>query len=66
MHFFDVRFIRDEHEMLWTASKCLDLRRFALQDSGDLSDIYEPLKQVLQWMIDGGVPNVPPVDDLYA
>jgi len=28
-HFFDVRFLRDEHGMLSVASKCLDLRRFA-------------------------------------
>ncbi len=28
-HFFHVRLIRDEHDILWTASKCVDLRRFA-------------------------------------
>ena len=28
-HLFQVQFVRDEHEILWTAGKCLDLRLFA-------------------------------------
>jgi hypothetical protein len=69
-HFFHVRLIRDEHDILWTASKCLDLRRFAqmptAQDPNDYSDIYEPLKEILRWMIKGGVPDVPDIDVVYA
>ena len=41
-HFFHVRFLRDEHDILWTASKCFDLRRFALkpgQDEANFEDI---------------------------
>ena len=61
--------MHDEHEMLWTASKCLDLRRFAPapgQEEEEFKDIYEPLKHVLQWMTKGGVPNVPHIDIVYA
>ena len=36
-HFFHVGLIRDEHDILWTVTKCLDLRRFA-QMPGDLDD----------------------------
>ena len=66
---FQVRFLNDEHEMLWTASKCLDLRRFAPahgQEEDDVEDIYEPLKHILQWMTNRGVPNVPHVNVIYA
>ena len=69
IHFFHVRFLRDEHDILWTASKCLDLRRFAQahgQEEDDIEDIYEPLKHILQWMTKGGVPNVPDIDVVYA
>jgi hypothetical protein len=55
--------------MLWTASKCLDLRRFAPapgHEEEEFEDIYEPLKHILQWMIKGGVPNVPDIDVVYA
>ena len=68
-HFFHVRFLRDEHQMLWTASKCMDLRRFARlrgREEGDFEDIYEPLRLILRWMTKGGVPNVPSIDIVYA
>ena len=55
--------------MLWTESKCLDLRRFAPvpgQEEDDFEDIYEPLKQILRWMTKGGVLDVPHVDVVYA
>ena len=69
-HFFHVRFLRDEHDILWTASKCMDLRRFAelpeLDQSNDAcEDIKEPLKQVLLWMRKGGVPDVPTFNAVY-
>jgi hypothetical protein len=66
-HFFHVRFLRDEHEILWTASQCMDLRRFASlpDDDEELDNEYdymkEPLKQILLWMRKGGVPDVPPL-----
>jgi len=59
-HFFHVRFLRDEHEILWTTSKCMDLRRFASLPDDDkeldneYDDIKEPLKQILLWMRKGG------------
>ncbi len=51
-HFFLVRFLRDEHDILYTASKCLDLRLFTVvnvheQEHTDYENIYEPLKQIL-------------------
>ena len=61
--------MNDEHEMLWTASKCLDLRRFAPapgQEEDEFEDIKEPPKHFLQWMNKGGVPDVPPIDVLFA
>ncbi len=51
IHFFHVRFLRDEHDILWTSSKYLDLRRFAQapgQEEDDIEDIYEPLKHILR------------------
>ncbi len=49
-HFSHVRLIRDEHEILWIASKCLDLRRIAQMpgehDDGGYEDIEEPLEQI--------------------
>jgi hypothetical protein len=48
-HFFYVRLFREEHDMLWTANECLDLRRFAQmpdeQQEQDYEDIYEPLSR---------------------
>ena len=67
-HFFHVRFLRDEHDILWTASKCLDLRRFAPtpgREEDDLEDIKEPLKHILRWMTKGGVPGVPDIAVVY-
>ena len=38
-HVFHCRFLRDEHEILWTTSKCMVLRRFAsLPDDDDELD----------------------------
>ncbi len=35
-HFFQVRFLRDKNQILATAAKCMDLRRFApLTDHND-------------------------------
>ena len=68
-HFFHVRMIRDEHDILWTASKCMDLRRFAQMpgEGEELSyeDIYEPLEDIWVWMRNAGVRDVPDVDVLY-
>ena len=61
--------MRDEHDILWTANKCLDLRRFAQapgQEEDYIEDIYEPLKLILQWITKGGVPDVPGIDVVYA
>ncbi len=61
--------MHDEHAILWTASKCLDLRRFAPahgQEEEDFKDIKEPLKHILQWMTKGGVPDVPHIDVVYG
>ncbi len=68
-HFFHVRIIRDEHEIWWTVSKCLDLRRFA-QMPGEPDDegyeaIYEPLEDIWVWMVKAGVRNVLDVDVMY-
>jgi hypothetical protein len=69
-HFFHVRLIRDEHDILWTASKCLDLRRFAQmpgehEDEG-YEDIYDPLEDLWIWMRNAGVRDVPDVDVIYS
>ena len=64
-HFFEVCFLHDEHEMSWTASKCLDFRRFAPalgHEEVPFEDIYEPLNHILRWMTKEGVPNVPDID----
>jgi len=73
IHFFHVRFLRDEHGMLATAQRCLDLRRFAPltghgdeHDDDNYEDIKEPLEIVLEWMKDGGVQDVPDVDVVFA
>jgi hypothetical protein len=50
-HFFLVRFLRDEHDILWTTSNCMDLRRFAsLYDDDDESrdDEYDDMKEPLK------------------
>ncbi len=53
-HFFLARFMRDEHEVLWTAGKCLDFRLFASVTGRsdhlyepNYDDIYEPLTEIL-------------------
>ena len=49
-HFLHVRFLRYEHDIMWTASKCLELRCFApapRREEDDLEDIKEPLKHIL-------------------
>jgi len=59
-HFFHVRFLRNEHDILWTASKRMDLRRFASLPDDDeeldneYGDMKEPLKQIFLWMRKGG------------
>ncbi len=60
--------MNDEHAILWTASKCFDLRRFAPapRQEEDLGDIKDPLKHILQWMTKGGVPDVPHIAIAYA
>jgi len=65
-HIFHVRLLRDEHDMLWTTSKCMVLGRFAPLHGLDKSldddayeDTKEQLKQILLWMQNGGVPDVP-------
>jgi len=62
-HFFHVRFLRDEHGILTTAKRCMDLRRFAptpgQEDEQDnYEDIKDPLKQIMKWMKTGGLQNV--------
>jgi hypothetical protein len=71
-HFFNVRFLRDEHNMLNIASKCLDLRRFialaahATEFCPDTyEDIKKPLEIILEWMIMGGVHDVPAIDVVF-
>ncbi len=68
-HSFHVIFLRDEHDMLWTTSKCMVLGRFAPLHGLDKSldddayeDTKEQLKQILLWMQNGGVPDVPTVN----
>jgi hypothetical protein len=53
-HFFLVHFLRDENDILWTASKCIYLLWFAKlptlgesQDDDAYEDKKEPLKQLL-------------------
>ena len=52
-HFFHVRFLRNEHDILWTASKRMDLRRFASLPDDDeeldneYGDMKEPLKHIV-------------------
>ena len=69
-HFFHVRIIRDEHDILWTASKCLDLRRFAQMPGEDddegYEDIYDHLEDIWAWMVKAGVRDVPDVHVLYT
>jgi hypothetical protein len=71
-HFFHVRFLRDEHGMLNIASKCLDLRRFTALTAhatefrpDNYEDIKEPLQIILEWMIKGGVQDVPDIDVVF-
>jgi hypothetical protein len=68
-HFFHVRLIRDEHDILWTASKCLDLRRFAQMpgepDDEGYEDIYVPLEDLWTWMRKAGLRDIPEVDVIY-
>ena len=61
--------MHDEHDILWTASKCLDLRHFApasRQEEKKIEEIKEPLKHIFQWITKGGVPDVPHVNVVYA
>ena len=61
--------MRDEHDTLWTASKCLDLRRFAIargHEEDDGEEIYEPLQQTFRWMTKGEVPDASDIDVVYA
>jgi hypothetical protein len=68
-HFFHVRLIRDEHDILWTAAQCLDLRRFAQMPGEDddegYENIYEHLEGIWILMTKAGVRDVPSVDELY-
>ena len=54
---------------MWTASKCLDLRRFAQipgeRDDQGYEDIYEPLQKLRIWMRKASVRDVPEVAMLY-
>ena len=62
VHFFHVRLIRDENDILWITSNCFVLRRFAQmpgdQDDEGFEDIYEPLEKNWQWMAKTGVRDV--------
>ena len=66
-HFFHVRFLRDEHNILWSASKCMDLRLFATLPDDDeehddeFDDMKEPLRQILLWMRKGGGTGCPSI-----
>jgi len=67
--FFHVRLILDEHDILWTASKWLDLRRLAQMpiepdDQGN-EDIYDPLEDIWIWMEKAGVRDILAVDVMY-
>jgi len=72
-HFFSLRFLKDEHEILWIASKCMDLRLFATVNYNDdahhqafIEGIYAPLQQIILWMKKGGVQDVPAIDIVYS
>jgi hypothetical protein len=50
-NFFHVRFLRDEHDLLLTSSKCLDLSYFDQppgQEEDGIEGIYELLKRILR------------------
>ena len=57
--------------MLSVARKCLDLRRFAPlprheTEQDDYEDMEESLDIILQWMIVGGVQDVPATEEVLA
>ncbi len=68
-HFLNVCLIQDEHEILWIASKCLDLRWFEQipgeHDDEGYEDSEEPLEQIWIWMVNAGVRDVSDEDVLY-
>ncbi len=54
-HFFNVRFLRDEHGMLHIASKCLDIRRFTALIAHATEfrpDTYEDIKEPLEIILE--------------
>ena len=68
-HFFSLRFLKDEHEIIWIASNCMDLMLFATVNYDDdahqqafIEGIYAPLQQILLWMQKGSVYDVPAID----
>jgi hypothetical protein len=46
-HFFQVRFLRDERNIMWTASNCLDLRRFATTHVHEEDEFQDYIKEPL-------------------
>ena len=64
--------MRDEHDILWSAGKYLDVRLFASVTkrndrlyTPNYDDIYEPLNEILECMKRGGVKDVPCIDVIY-
>jgi len=67
VHFFQVRFVDDEHEMIAVAAKCLDLRLYCRKSFPGYSslaqymdaEVKQPFRQVWKWVSAAGV-NVEP------
>ena len=69
-HFFQVRFLRDEHQILATTAKCMDLRRFVPltnhNDEGNYNDIKRPLQKILKWMKKEGVQDAQDIGVVFG
>ena len=50
--FIKVRFLHDEHAILWTASKCLDLRRYAPAPGQDEEDFEDQRASETHYLMD--------------
>jgi hypothetical protein len=73
MHFFEVRFIDGEYEMIVVASKCMDLRLFCRPTlpggqslDSYLHNVVQPqFKKVWEWAHNAGI-NVESWEDSFA
>jgi hypothetical protein len=62
LHFFDVRFLQDQHEIITVVSKCMDLRLYCRENFGRLSlsqylqqKVRPHFNKVWSWAADAGV-----------